>query len=56
MAVYDWYDVAGGAGASSSWISASLFAKDRVHHSHKGYNLNGRLLYDAIMDALRSQN
>ena len=56
VAVYDWYDVAGGAGASSSWISASLFAKDRVHHSHKGYNLNGRLLYDAIMDALRSQN
>lgn len=56
IAVYDWYDVAGGAGASSSWISSSLFAKDRVHHTHKGYNLQGRLLYDAIMDALRNQD
>lgn len=56
VAVYDWYEVAGGSGASSSWISSNLFAKDRVHHTHKGYNLEGRLLYDAIMDALRSQN
>lgn len=56
VAVYDWYEVAGGAGASSSWISSNLFAKDRVHHTYKGYNLQGRLLYDAIMDALRSQN
>ena len=56
VAVYDWYEVAGGSGASASWISSSLFAKDRVHHTHKGYNLEGRLLYEAIMDALRSQN
>ncbi len=56
IAVYDWYEVAGGTGASSSWISSDLFAKDRVHHTHKGYNLEGRLLYDAIMDALRTQN
>ncbi|MCM1075873.1 MAG: GDSL-type esterase/lipase family protein [Bacteroides sp.] len=53
IAVYDWYDVAGGAGASSSWISSNLFAKDRVHHTRTGYNLEGRLLYDALMDALR---
>lgn len=56
VAVYDWYDVAGGNGASTSWINSDLFAKDRVHHTHKGYNLEGRLIYDAIMDALRSQN
>ena len=56
VAVYDWYEVAGGSGASSSWISSNLFAKDRVHHTHAGYNLEGRLLYDAIMDALRNQN
>lgn len=56
VAVYDWYDVAGGTGASDLWIKANFFAKDRIHHSHKGYNLQGRLLYDAIMDALRNQN
>ncbi len=53
IAVYDWYEVAGGRGASSSWISNKLFAKDRVHHTVKGYNIEGRLLYDALMDAMR---
>lgn len=53
IAVYDWYEVAGGRGASSSWISNQLFAKDRVHHTHKGYNIEGRMMYEAIMDALR---
>lgn len=53
IAVYDWYEVAGGRGASSSWISNKLFAKDRVHHTHKGYNVEGRLLYEALMYALR---
>ena len=55
IAVYDWYAVAGGAGASSSWIADNLFAKDRVHHSRTGYNLEGRLLYEALLDALRKQ-
>lgn len=56
IAVWDWYDVAGGQGASTDWIRADLFAKDRVHHSHKGYALEGRLLYDAIMESLRASN
>ncbi len=56
IAVYDWYDVAGGSGASANWISNNLFAPDRVHHTRKGYNLEGRLLYDALMDALRQQS
>lgn len=54
IAVYDWYEVAGGRGASASWISNNLFAKDRVHHTHKGYNVEGRLFYEAVMDALRN--
>lgn len=52
VAVLDWWDVAGGSGASSQWISANLFSKDRVHHSVKGYRLQGRLLYDAIIEAI----
>lgn len=51
IAVYDWYEVAGGQGASTSWINKDLFAKDRVHHTQKGYNIEGRLLYDALTDA-----
>ena len=56
VAIYDWYEVAGGQGASSSWISNGLFANDRVHHSHKGYNLEGRMLYEALLDALRTSD
>ncbi len=50
IAVYDWYEVAGGAGASKTWIDAGLFSGDRVHHSAKGYHLMGRLLYEALID------
>lgn len=55
IAVYDWYEVAGGRGASDTWISHDLFAKDRVHHARSGYNIEGRLLYEALLDALREQ-
>lgn len=56
IAVLDWYEVAGGSGASNTWISNGLFSKDRIHHSGKGYHLQGRLLYDALIDALTSTN
>ncbi|MCF0218640.1 MAG: hypothetical protein HUK14_02555 [Muribaculaceae bacterium] len=52
IAVLDWYEVAGGRGASNTWIANNLFSKDRVHHSAKGYRLQGRLLYDAILEAI----
>ena len=53
LPVWDWYEVAGGKGASTQWISNNLFAGDRVHHTIRGYNLEGRLLYDALAEALR---
>lgn len=53
IAVYDWYDVAGGRGASDLWIKANLFAKDRVHHTKQGYNVEGRLLYEALLNSMR---
>lgn len=56
VAVYDWYDVAGGDGAAAKWIANGLFGKDRVHHTVKGYNLQGRLLYDALHKALGSDS
>ncbi|MCM1521961.1 MAG: GDSL-type esterase/lipase family protein [Muribaculaceae bacterium] len=53
VAVYDWYEVAGGQGASTKWVDKGLFAHDRVHHSRAGYTLEGRLLYEALLDGLR---
>lgn len=52
IAVYDWYAVAGGAGASAKWIDKGLFAKDRIHHSWSGYALQGSLLFDALMNTI----
>ena len=51
--VYDWYEVAGGTGVSKSWINAGLMAKDRIHHSYKGYRLQGGLLFDALNNSLQ---
>ncbi len=51
--VYDWYEVAGGTGASRQWVKEGLMAKDRIHHSYKGYRLHGSLLYDALKNSLQ---
>ena len=53
LPVWDWYEVAGGRGASTTWINNNLFAKDRVHHTQRGYSLEGRLLYEALAETLR---
>lgn len=50
--VYDWYDIAGGAGSSAGWIADGLLSKDRVHYTRKGYEVQGELLYDALINTL----
>ncbi len=49
---YDFYEVAGGAGASAKWISAGMMARDRIHNSVKGYDVQGQLLYEALKKAV----
>lgn len=55
VAVYDLYDVASGDGAAARWIQNGLFSADRVHHSVKGYRLEGRLLYEALVNAFNNK-
>lgn len=50
--VYDFYAVAGGFGASSKWLADELLSRDRVHNTWTGYDLQGRLLADALVEAL----
>lgn len=52
IAIYDFYNVAGGDGASAKWINDGLYSKDRVHLSGKGYHLQGKLFYDALSKEL----
>lgn len=54
IAVYDWYTVAGGDNASSKWINSGLFSNDRVHHSLKGYRIQGELMYRALKSAFEN--
>ena len=50
--VYDWYEVAGGDGASTLWIENGLMNTDRIHNTFAGYDLQGDLLYNALETAL----
>lgn len=50
--VYDWYAIAGGDNASTKWISEGLYGGDRIHHTVKGYRVQGFMLYDALTKAL----
>ena len=52
IAIYDWYEVAGGDGASSKWGTNQLMGGDRIHNTSKGYYLQGTLLYEALIHDL----
>lgn len=53
---YDFYEIAGGVGASSKWVAAGMMSPDRIHNSAKGYNVQGELLYDALKSAFSKPN
>lgn len=53
--VYDFYEVAGGKGASAKWVNSKLMSKDRIHLSFPGYGIAGDLFSDAIKNALTNQ-
>lgn len=52
IAVYDFYEAAGGAGTSAKWLQNRLLSSDRIHRTWAGYALEGELLYHALSDAL----
>lgn len=49
---YDFYEVAGGDGASAKWLQAKLLGADRIHRTWQGYYTEGELLYEALSNAL----
>lgn len=52
--VYDFYEVAGGNGASAKWLRDGMMNKDRIHLLRPGYIMQGHLFTDAIENALNS--
>lgn len=53
IAVWDMYAVAGGSGAAAKWVANGLMKSgDHVHCTESGYELQGMLLSDALMECL----
>lgn len=49
IAYWDLYEVMGGYGSMAKWYAAKLSAKDKVHFSGKGYQIQGDLFSQAIL-------
>lgn len=46
---WDLYQISGGFKSAKYWKKHHLFAKDFLHYSRKGYEVQGTLLYEALM-------
>lgn len=51
FAIWDLYHIMGGAGSIRHWRSAQLTARDHLHFTKMGYELQGELLFKALMQA-----
>ncbi len=51
IAVWDWYTIAGGKNSCQSWVSTHNMARDHIHYTREGYELQGFLLYNSISAA-----
>jgi lysophospholipase L1-like esterase len=50
-AVFDFFEIMGGLGAIDYWVDANLAAKDRIHFTSKGYELQADLLFASLQKA-----
>lgn len=48
IALWDLYKVTNGYGSAKNWLRKGLLNKDRVHFTAAGYQLQGKLLYNAL--------
>lgn len=49
LAAWNFFDIMGGDGAIETWYEHGLAQADRVHLSRAGYEIQGQLLYNALM-------
>lgn len=49
-AVFNQFEIMGGAKSISKWVDSGLAQKDRVHFTKAGYTLMGELFFKAFMD------
>lgn len=51
--VWDLYEIAGGDNVSTKWLNDKLMNKDRIHCLKAGYEVQGMLLYNALLEQLK---
>ena len=49
LALWDFYQVMGGLGSINKWYAKGLARRDKIHLSQRGYTLQGKLFFDAII-------
>lgn len=49
IAYWDLYEVTGGKGSCKNWYSSKLMSRDHIHFTQDGYQLQGDLLYNALI-------
>ena len=47
--VWDLYEAMGGEGSMRNWVKTGYAAKDHIHFSKGGYELQGKLLFDSLI-------
>jgi lysophospholipase L1-like esterase len=50
--VWDLFTAMGGEGSMKEWVKTGYAARDHIHFSKGGYELQGQLFYDALMQLL----
>lgn len=54
IACWDLFSASGGKGSYKKWYSAKLFGRDRIHFTKEGYFEQGTLLYNALINGLKT--
>jgi hypothetical protein len=49
MSTWDLFEVMGSAGSIQLWQKSALAGPDLIHFTKEGYQLQGRLLFEALM-------
>lgn len=51
IACMDMYDISGGYGSAAEWRRRGLITSDRIHYTIKGYTLQGKMIYNALINS-----
>ena len=51
IACMDMYDISGGYGSAAEWRRRGLITADRIHYTVQGYTLQGKMIYNTLINS-----